>query len=383
MSNSEQLDDLITRHFCNELNSDEQARLLQWLSASEENRQYYEALKNTWQLMKDDQTPDEINANKEWAYFQNVLEQDARGERDYTGDITGKRGIVRRIVIATAVAASILLLVTVGYKWLSNEKSDTSTVVATVEKGNAATVLVRHEINTTSKTLRIVLADSSEILLDPLSEITWNEPFTNNKRDIILKGRARFNVAKDKTRPFTVISGQLATTALGTQFIVTAFEQDEFITVQLYEGRVVVKPAGSLHTKLKKDFYLMPGEELLYSNKQNTASVRRFIEGNTAAKKEAPEEHSAADQPSLPVEKGSWYMFNNQPLAQVFKQLEEMYGVEIVYSTADIERMYFIGKFSKNDSVSTILNQIASLNNLTVSIHNNTYTIKNKQSIGN
>lgn len=375
MSNSEQLDDLITRHFCNELNSDEQARLLQWLSASEENRQYYEALKNTWQLMKDDQTPDEVNANKEWAYFQEVLEQDARGERDYTGDITGKRGIIRRIVIATAVAASILLLVTAGYKWFNNEKSDTTPVVTTVEKGNAATVVVRHEINTSGKTQRIVLADSSEILLDPLSEITWNEPFANNKRDIVLKGRARFSVAKDKTRPFTVISGQLATTALGTQFIVTAFEQDEFITVQLYEGRVVVKGADSLHKKLIRRFYLMPGEELLYSNKQNTASVRRFIEGNTAAKKEALEEGSAADQPSLPVEKGSWYMFNNQPLAQVFKQLEEMYGVKIEYSSADIERMYFIGKFSKNDSVSVILNQIAALNNLTVTRQNNKYTI--------
>jgi transmembrane sensor len=379
MSNSEQLDDLITRHFCNELNSDEQARLLQWLSASDENRQYYEALKNTWQLMKDDQTPDEINANKEWAYFQHVLEQDVRGERDYTSDITGKRGRVRKIVMATAVAASVLLLITIGYKWWGNDKSSTSPVVATAEKGNTANVVVRHEINTTGKAQRIVLADSSEILLDPLSEITWNEPFTNNKRDIVLKGSARFSVAKDKTRPFTVISGHLATTALGTQFIVTAFEQDEFITVQLYEGSVVVKPADSTHTKLKKDFYLMPGEELLYSNKQNTASVRRFMSDNSTAKKATPEEHSTADQPSLPADKGSWYMFNNQPLAQVFKQLEEMYGVEIVYTETEIEKMFFIGKFSKNDSLSTILNQIASLNDLTVSIHSNTYIITKRQ----
>lgn len=375
MSNSEQLDDLITRHFCNELNSDEQERLLQWLSASDENRQYYEALKNTWQLMKDDQTPDEINAQKEWAYFQDVLEQDARGERDYTGDITGKRGIVRKIMIATAVAASVLLLITVGYKWLSNEKSNTNPVVATVEKDNAVKVIVRHEINTTGKTQRIVLADSSEVLLDPLSEITWNEPFTSNKRDIVLKGRARFSVAKDKTKPFTVISGHLATTALGTQFIVTAFEQDEFITVQLYEGRVVVKGADSTHAKLKKDFYLLPGEELLYSNKQNTASVRRFINDNATAGKQTREERSTADQPSLPVDKGSWYMFNNQPLAQVFKQLEEMYGVEIVYAEADIQKMYFIGKFSKSDSVSAILKQIASLNNLTVIKQDNKFII--------
>jgi transmembrane sensor len=375
MNNSEQLDDLITRHFCNEVNSDEKALLLQWLSASEENRQYYEALKKTWQLMKDKQTPDEINADKEWGYFQDCLEQEARGERDYT-DETGKKGIVRRIVIATAVAASILLIVAVGYNWWGPEKGNTKPVIATVEKSKASNVTVRHEINTTNKTKRFVLPDSSEIILDPLSEITWNEPFTNNKRDIMLNGRARFSVAKDKTRPFTVRSGQLATTALGTQFIVTAFEQDDFIKVQLYEGRVVVTGAGSISSTQKKDFYLMPGDELLYINKLNTASVRRFTGNNETAGKEEQDEHGTADQPSLPVDKGSWYMFNNQPLAQVFEQLEEMYGVEILYTKADIERMYFIGKFSKTDSVGNILKQIATLNNLTVTRADNKYIIR-------
>ena len=72
-------------------------------------------------------------------------------------------------------------------------------------------------------------------------------------------------------------------------------------------------------------------------------------------------------------------MFNNQPLAQVFKQLEEMYGVEIVYAEAAIEKMYFIGKFSKNDSVSNILKQIAALNNLTITKQNNDYIITNRQ----
>lgn len=378
MSNSEQLDDLITRHFCNELNSDEQAKLLQWLSASEENRQYYEALKNTWQLMNEKQTHDEINADKEWAYFQKRLEQDVprwRGsERDYTNE-TGKKGIVRRLLIATAAAASIILIIAIGYKWWGAEKTAGTPVVTTVEKSKATNVVTRHETNMTNKTQRFVLPDSSEVILDPLSEITWNEPFSNNKRDIVLKGRAGFKVAKDKTRPFTVISGQLATTALGTQFIVTAFEQDEFITVQLYEGRVVVKAADSINTKLKKDFYLAPGEELLYSNKQHIASVRRFTGNNEVAGKKVQEENNSADQPSLPADKGSWYMFNNQPLAQVFKQLEEMYGVEILYSSTDIEKMYFIGKFSKTDSVSNILKQIAALNNLTVTRQNNTYTI--------
>jgi ferric-dicitrate binding protein FerR (iron transport regulator) len=376
MNNSEPLDDLITRHFCNELNSDEQARLLQWLSASEENRQYYEALKNTWQLMKTDQTPDEINTDKEWAYFQDCLQQDVRGERDYAGAVAGGSSIVRRLLVATAIAASVLLIIAVGYNWWGAKKSNTNPVIATVEKNNPASVVVRHEVNTSDKAKRLILSDSSEVVLDPLSEVTWNEPFTNNKRDILLKGRARFSVAKDKTRPFTVFSGQLATTALGTQFTVTAFERDDFITVQLYEGRVVVKPADSIRPRLKNNFYLLPGEELLYSNTQNTARVRRFIDDNSTAKSAAKNEHRAADQPSLPTgDKGSWYMFNNQPLVQVFKQLSAMYGVDIVYSENDIEKMYFIGKFSKNDSVGNILKQITGLNNLKVTRQHNTYLI--------
>jgi ferric-dicitrate binding protein FerR (iron transport regulator) len=380
MNNSEQLDDLITRHFCNELNSDEQARLLQWLSASEENRQYYEALKNTWQLMKTDQTTDEINTDKEWAYFQDCLQQDVRGERDYTGAVAGGSSIVRRLLVATAIAASVLLIIAVGYNWWGAKKSNTNPVIATVEKNNPASVVVRHEVNTSNNTKRLILSDSSEVVLDPLSEVTWNEPFTNNKRDILLKGRARFSVAKDKTRPFTVFSGQIATTALGTQFTVTAFERDDFITVQLYEGRVVVKPADSIRPRLKNNFYLLPGEELLYSNTQNTARVRRFMDDNSTAKRAAKNEHRTADQPSLPTgDKGSWYMFNNQPLVQVFKQLSAMYGVDIVYSENDIEKMYFIGKFSKNDSVSNILKQIAGLNNLKVTRQNNKYIITNNQ----
>lgn len=380
MKHSEQLDDLITRSFCNELSSDDQALLLQWLSASEENRQYYEALKNTWQLMKDAKSPDEINAQEEWTYFQDVLEQDARGERDYTGDINGRTGIVRKLLVATAIAASVLLIIVVGYNRLNYKKSNEIPVIAKVEKKNPPTVVMRHEVNTSGKAERLVLPDSSEIILDPSSEITWNEPFTNNRRDIVLKGRARFHVAKDKTKPFTVISGQIATTALGTQFIVTAFERQDFISVQLFEGKVVIKAADSIRPKLKTNFYLLPGEELLYSNKQYTARVHRFMNDNAIAKQKEQEEDDSRDMPSLPVgDKGSWYMFNNQPLAQVFKQLEEMYGVHINYSEKEIEKMYFIGKFSKNDSVSNILNQISRLNNLTVTKQNNTYIVTKRQ----
>jgi hypothetical protein len=59
-------------------------------------------------------------------------------------------------------------------------------------------------------------------------------------------------------------------------------------------------------------------------------------------------------------------MFNNQPLAKVFDQLQDMYNVEIDYTAEEVRNKYFIGKFNRTDSLERILGQIATLNNLKV-----------------
>ena len=49
--------------------------------------------------------------------------------------------------------------------------------------------------------------------------------FPPDKREIFLKGEAKFIVAKNKKKPFTVYTGMLATTALGTIFTVKTTTQ--------------------------------------------------------------------------------------------------------------------------------------------------------------
>lgn len=73
-------------------------------------------------------------------------------------------------------------------------------------------------------------------LLDK-SEVNFHQPIINNTIDITLKGKAYFEVAKDKTKPFTVFSGNLSTIALGTQFSVTAFSHQNNIIVRLLKAK--------------------------------------------------------------------------------------------------------------------------------------------------
>ncbi|MBD0277894.1 MAG: FecR family protein [Flavisolibacter sp.] len=276
-----------------------------------------------------------------------------------------KASVVRMWALRIAAAASILFMIGLGWKLLHNKKSDAPTVAQESSKLDTLLAVVRHEVNTSGKEKRVQLPDGSMIVLADKSEITYREPFTN-KRDIILIGKAYFKVAKDKTEPFTVISGDISTTALGTEFTVTAFENASRITVRLYEGKVVVKPVANGNQRLKKDVYLLPGQEFVYDSK-TTAQVKTFKLNDAASPEVIMNEELSRDNPSVPQNaEGTWYMFNNQSLAQVFDQLAEMYDVEIVYDKKDVQNMYFIGKFDKSRSLEIILQQIGTLNNLTV-----------------
>src|SRR5581483_4992079 len=144
-------------------------------------------------------------------------------------------------------------------------------------------------------------------------------------RNITLVEKALFKVAKDKTKPFMVTSGKITTTALGTMFTVTANNDNTSMVVRLYEGKVVVKALDQHDWRMKKDYFLNPGQEFVYNN-QALAIVRSFNNKRTNTKKASDE--LFADEPIIPQNAGgSWYMFNNQSLGDVFDQLAFTFNV--------------------------------------------------------
>jgi ferric-dicitrate binding protein FerR (iron transport regulator) len=391
MENSNQYDELLIRYLVDELNSEEKVFVEEWINSSEQNRKYFEELKDVWNLAAVKQTLDQVldqmYVDEKWNRFkQTVTPNEAKvislsQKEEWDSEIEeeerpGRRSVVYRLLVSAAIAASVILVIGLGWKFFVNNKQETPVALNTNKKADSIMTVVRHEVNTTGKAKTIVLQDGSQIVLWDKSEVSFQEPFINNRRDITLIGKADFKVAKDSTRPFTVYSGDLATTALGTQFIVTAFENENRITVRLYEGKVVVKPVVKGNRKLKKDIYLLPGQEFIYDN-NITAKVRTFKLNDVAAREEGVmKEEQSQDDPSLPQNaKGSWYMFNNQPLEQVFDHLAEIYNVKIVYNKEDVQDMYFIGKFDKSASLEVILNRIGTLNNLTITKKDSTFTI--------
>jgi ferric-dicitrate binding protein FerR (iron transport regulator) len=276
-----------------------------------------------------------------------------------------------------AVAASLIIVVGAAWKVFMPHDRVADVAQKVTEVKDSIQIIARHIENHTGKEKKVMLPDSSLVVLANNSELNYNEPFVG-KRDINLIGKASFKVAKDKSRPFSVFSGAVSTTVLGTEFSVNAYPANDKLTVRLYTGKVVVKPVKKGDWRMSKDFYLKPGEEFVYNN-QALAKVNLIKKQNADADAGNDESGGMVDADaasSLAANTMShWYMFNNQSLKQVIDQLSAIYEVPIIYDEKDLQKKYFIGKFSKTDSLNVILDYITKVNHLKIIKKDNQYFI--------
>jgi transmembrane sensor len=125
-----------------------------------------------------------------------------------------------------------------------------------------------------------VLADGSKLSLDAATRVEVR--YLRGRRELRLKqGRAKFDVAKDPLRPFSVAAGDKLVVATGTQFSVELLRRQ--VHVILYEGHVAVlarpsrgAPPAPLRLASRNapaDQWLTPGHELVATEDRTDARV--------------------------------------------------------------------------------------------------------------
>lgn len=117
----------------------------------------------------------------------------------------------------------------------------------------------------------LTLQDGSKVMLNSGSSIRYVKNFESTQRHLYLEGEAYFEVAKDSLRPFSVITDGVRTTALGTAFNISAYE-DEDINVSLVEGKVAVKLDVEATTQIALD----KGERLKVNSESGEMKKGQF-----------------------------------------------------------------------------------------------------------
>ncbi|MGL3823443.1 FecR family protein [Sphingopyxis sp. R3-92] len=120
------------------------------------------------------------------------------------------------------------------------------------------------------------LGDGSSVSLDAASRMLVS--FTDERRAVTLeRGRAKFDVAKDPLRPFTVTAGSQSVVAVGTSFSVELLRGQ--LRVLLFEGQVAVVPraVAAASAKVRRPApaatQLLPGQELVANLSSGAAEV--------------------------------------------------------------------------------------------------------------
>ncbi len=221
-----------------------------------------------------------------------------------------------------------------------------------------------------AQAIKIVkLVDGSVISLYPQAVLYYPSAFNSNDRTVKLKGKAKFDVAGDQKRPFTVISKNVTTTALGTVFIVDDTD-NENIVISLIEGNVVLKPLN--HTAFK-EVYLSPNESCIINKKDYRLSVQKIEipapKNTTPATKNLKNTQAKAEKTSefinaVPVQDA--LDFNQTPLYHVFNVLAGNSTIHISYNNKDVSGLYFTGKFNREENIDSVLKIICDMNNLKI-----------------
>lgn len=209
------------------------------------------------------------------------------------------------------------------------------------------------------------LPDGSQATLRPTAEIRYDTGYGRQHRELLLSGEATFDVAARAALPFTVHSGEVSTTALGTVFMVSAPQNTRHIKVRLLSGKVVVR------TKDSKDTYLTPGQELAWNEDNNKLSVYAWKQPPWPVTATPP----AAPEATVLMHDGQ-IEFVKCAVEEVFNVLHREYGIQIAADPADLKGCFFSGTLAGQQEADDIIHTIATLNQLTLTKDNTGYHIR-------
>lgn len=195
-----------------------------------------------------------------------------------------------------ASIAAIALLAVCSSVWIWNghsalDKSANAMAVIATDKGSSKTFL---------------LPDSSEIILQPESRLTYSRNLQGNTREVWLEGEAHLQVAKNPSRPFIVHCQNMEVRVLGTVFNVSSYNADSKAEVTLYKGKIV---AASSYSNRHVEHEMMPGDHIIIDKQTGDCQLCKV--------------------PAIINEGGENMLFINETLGDIAKKLERRYNVKI------------------------------------------------------
>lgn len=274
-----------------------------------------------------EQDPVMRHLKKQWDDPANDLSLSSSARERLLGQITKRINNPKNVMQRWryfGVAASLAILVSLGYWFAGNGQADPQ-IVYVVSAGRQSMEA-------------FYLPDGSHVSLNAGSKLTYPEHFSGKHREISLSGQAFFKVHHDPQHPFIVKTKTMDVKALGTSFEVFTVDSASYTEMILTDGAVEV---STKRDEGEGDVYLVkPDEKLAYE-----------MNGEAKIEKVDAKQYS------------SWYRggkpsFKNEKLSMILPRLESWYGVRIDCPEEVADKYSFTFSIH-NESVELLLNIIS------------------------
>lgn len=207
--------------------------------------------------------------------------------------------------------------------------------------------------NNTNASQTVNLPDGSTAKLSAQSKLSYtlnkDTIYKSNNREVFLEGECFFSVHKNAAEPFIVYTNSLVTKVLGTSFKIRAYNDDKHASIEVRTGKVSVYKIEDFKKEATRPnelggLLLLPNQQVVYNTEKSAL------------------QKSLVNEPVVVSPKGNdTYNFDAVPYKEVFKKLEQDYGIKIIYDEEGVLNCTFtatLGNEGFNDKIKLICKSI-------------------------
>lgn len=309
MSDTEEIRLLIVRYLDGTLDEAESEKLERWLAVSNENHRILHSVSQIWKASEDKSQEallKELNLEKDWERISDYI---SRSDKKKKAErvLKFKRLRKRHQLVSNLIKAAALVLVALTSAFLTLK-------YAPVQQEQVYSPVFNEIQTNAAERARVELGDGSKVTLNSASKLTVPENFGQKIREVELQGQAYFDVQSEKRRPFRIKSQSGVIEVIGTAFDVRSYSDEDIIEVVVREGTVEVSQ--------KKD----PDKRMI---------VNEGYKGSITVSENKMKLNWVEDPGSYTAWMEGRLVFKNDPLDKVFRHIERIYDVEIVYDETD------------------------------------------------
>lgn len=189
------------------------------------------------------------------------------------------------------------------------------------------------------KRTQITLSDGSKVWLNSGSKLVYPASL-KEERNVYIEGEAIFEVTHSEQHPFFVVTKDFEIKVLGTVFNVNAYPDDNISSTVLERGKIELSSSAK-NLFSKERLTIIPGTMAIFNSTEKAFHQQKVNAQNYMSWRDG------------------YFIFKDEPLANIIKKLERYYNIEIVLQNKNLGKEAFSGNLNLRNTPEEVLNVIA------------------------